>query len=777
MKMRQIKVRALAGGIAAIMAMSGLVPMTAQACDLGYTDNETVVAEISEPEVAAVPETIVAEAEANDYSVSVPEEDAFVSAPIGEPVVSETENEYVEAPEEDDAFVSVPVGTPVVSETENEYVEAPEEEDSFVSISVGTPLVSETENEYVEAPAEDDAFVSAPIGEPVVSETEETAEAVLESYVAETESDEAEPEYKSHVVKTEVLETQLTESKSRRTIIEYLDNGGRVVTNQNVLNGEVVSESSYNTYEIEKERYDEWSAEYEEACRQFQEKLAAEEAARLAEEEDIRNAIAETTESMSMNELLDYYSKLSEGNVDVYARFIPSRYKDENGKVKDEDLETAKSIMYPIFQNMIGGLLRNAPGNEFYGDVIKGFIGGALGFNEPKTDIKEVIEKGNEHLEDELIKGFAKTERDTDNYTTLKAYGATLDELAIYAKMRAEGINSILTNKNYSDIEKQVRIAELIGSSGDWYSGSNQGNIMKSLEAAALVFKGQSNVDSRDIYNVIYEINKNSSLFSGEAMNKSQSKIEKAVNGFIRNCGVVIECLKAHEAIAHLTQEQIDAMDPQTREIYTRIHTDSDTISSKVRAIAGIFLGDKSSINKEEQYGVLDKAAQYYDKNRTTYVDYSNNGAGVKLQDTLKVTIGSDYMSGDRADLNRINATVNSSGLTATDIDRIVTHAKANGMTVTEYLDSVGFNTDNLYGYKYLIRDAYYDAADDLLGFRTGYDYEGIRSYDMNAKDVNQGKAWLAGVFVKKLYGFTVKTEAVGKGNQQVKFVFFQKAN
>jgi len=744
MKMRQIKVRALAGGIAGIIAMSSVVPMTTQACGLGYTDNETVVAEISEPEVAAVPETIVAEAEANDYSVSIPEEDALVSIPVG------------------------------------------------------TPVVSETENEYVEAPEEDDAFVSAPIGEPVVSETEETAEAVLESYVAETESDKEEPEYKSHVVKTEVLETQLTETKSRRTIIEYLDNGGKVITNQNVKDGEVVSESSYNTYEIEKKNYDAWSAEYEEACRKFQEKLAAEEAeraakeaeeaarraakeaeeaARRAEEEDIRNAIAETTKSMSMNELLDYYSKLSEGNVDVYARFIPSRYKDENGKVKDEDLETAKSIMYPIFQNMIGGLLKNAPGNEFYGDAIKGFIGGALGFNESKTDIKEVIEKGNEHLEDELIKGFAKTERDTDNYTTLKAYGATLDKLAVYAKMRAEGINFILTNKNYSDIEKQVRIAELIGSSGDWYSGSNQGNIMKSLEAAALVFKGQSNIDSRDIYNVIYEINKNSSLFSGEAMNKSQSKIEKSVNGFIRNCGVVIECLKAHEAIAHLTQEQIDAMDPQTREIYTRIHTNSDTISSKVRAIAGIFLGDKSSINKEEQYGVLDKAAQYYDKNRTTYVDYGNNGAGVKLQDTLKVTIGSDYMSGDRADLNRINTTVNASGLTAVDIDKIVAHAKANGMTVTEYLDSVGFNTDNLYGYKYLMRDAYYDAADDLLGFRTGYDYEGIRSYYMNAKDVNQRKVWLAGVFVKKLYGATVKTEAVDKGNQEVNFVSFQKAN
>jgi len=663
MKMRQIKVRALAGGIAGIIAMFSVVPMTTQACDLGYTDNETVVTEISEPEVAAVPETIV----------------------------------------------------------------------------------------------------------------------------AETESDKEEPEYKSHVVKTEVLETQLTETKSRRTIIEYLDNGGKVITNQNVKDGEVVSESSYNTYEIEKKNYDAWSAEYEEACRQFQEKLAAEEAeraakeaeeaARLAEEEDIRNAIAETTKSMSMNELLDYYSKLSEGNVDVYARFIPSRYKDENGKVKDEDLETAKSIMYPIFQNMIGGLLKNAPGNEFYGDVIKDFIGGALGFNESKTDIKEVIEKGNEHLEDELIKGFAKTERDTDNYTTLKAYGTTLDKLAVYAKMRAEGINFILTNKNYSDIEKQVRIAELIGSSGDWYSGSNQGNIMKSLEAAALVFKGQSNVDSRDIYNVIYEINKNSSLFSGEAMNKSQSKIEKSVNGFIRNCGVVIECLKAHEAIAHLTQEQIDAMDPQTREIYTRIHTDSDTISSKVRAIAGIFLGDKSSINKEEQYGVLDKAAQYYDKNRTTYVDYGNNGAGVKLQDTLKLTIGSDYMSGDRADLNRINTTVNASGLTAVDIDKIAAHAKANGMTVTEYLDSVGFNTDNLYGYKYLMRDAYYDAADDLLGFRTGYDYEGIRSYYMNAKYVDQRKVWLAGVFVKKLYGATVKTEAVDKGNQEVNFVLFQKAN
>ncbi len=784
MKMRQFKVRALAGGIAAIMAMSGLVPMTAKACDLGYADNETV-SEVSETEYIEAPEN---EAEA----VESAEAEVVIEVEVAEPEAEEATEVEIDEPETDDAaeVVAAEAAEPEAEEAveaeeaEPEAEEAVEVEDESVAVEPETDDAAETVAAEAAEPEAEEAVEAKVVK---VEVTEPKAEEAVEVEVTEPEAETEVPEYKAHVVKTEVLETQLTETKSRRTIIEYLDNGGKVITNQNVKDGEVVSESSYNTYEIEKERYDEWSAEYEEACRQFREKQEAEEAeraakeaeeaARLAEEEDIRNAIAETTESMSMNELLDYYSKLSEGNVDVYARFIPSRYKDENGKVKDEDLETAKSIMYPIFQNMIGGLLRNAPGNEFYGDVIKGFIGGALGFNEPKTDIKEVIEKGNEHLEDELIKGFAKTERDTDNYTTLKAYGATLDELAVYAKMRAEGINSILTNKNYSDIEKQVRIAELIGSSGDWYSGSNQGNIMKSLEAAALVFKGQSNVDSRDIYNVIYEINKNSSLFSGEAMNKSQSKIEKSVNGFIRNCGVVIECLKAHEAIAHLTQEQVDAMDPQTREIYTRIHTDSDTISSKVRAIAGIFLGDKSSINKEEQYGVLDKAAQYYDKNRTTYVDYGNNGAGVKLQDTLKVTIGSDYMSGDRADLNRINATVNSSGLTATDIDRIVTHAKANGMTVTEYLDSVGFNTDSLYGYKYLMRDAYYDAADDLLGFRTGYDYEGIRSYDMNAKDVNQGKAWLAGVFVKKLYGFTVKTEAVGKGNQQVKFVSFQKAN
>ena len=73
--------------------------------------------------------------------------------------------------------------------------------------------------------------------------------------------------------------------------------------------------------------------------------------------------------------------------------------------------------------------------------------------------------------------------------------------------MRANGILEYKTNDAYNDVEKTVLIANLIGASDEWFTGANNGNIMKALKSASEVFKGQTNVDNRDLFNIVYDIN------------------------------------------------------------------------------------------------------------------------------------------------------------------------------------------------------------------------------------------------------------------------------
>ena len=738
--------RLLASALVTVTVMSGMTPCVVYA----QTPDEVIEAEIeAEPEVE--PEV---ELEAEPEVELEAEPEVELEAEPETEFEADLEAELVSEPE----ILGIPV------EEEGDYTDYTGSEPDSEPRIVGVPVGEEPETTQFTD--------NEPDSEPAIAPAEEIAAPAEEIIVPVHE-------YSDDVVKTDIKTIQLTESKAKRIITEYTDNGWRIITTQYLQNGEVVSQSVYNQVEerLEMQEESEQAVQEIEARAQEYREEEARKAQAIRDEETAEQVITDTLNSLNPDELLEIYSAMSEGND---ATFIKQLVIEVNDATSDDYGFTeadARKIITPLFKNLVSGTIKALPGADFYGDAVKGIIFGTLGLEDKKTDIQAVVDKGTDRISKELTEGFAQTQRYIDNYGTLKDYGDRLDEFTDYAAMRSDGIKEY--EKNYSELEKKVRIANLIGSSDEWYTGANNGNIMKALKSATAVFKGQTNVDNRDLFNIVYDINKETSLFSGEAMAKSQGKLEKAVNGFINNCRIVLQCLKAHEEIADFTDEQIASLDSQTRAIYDRIHANKNIIAAKQRELAAIFIGDKSAEEEKDRYGLMDKAGKYYSKSKTTYVNYGSNGEGIALKDTLNITNGRDYIKEDRyTDLNKIDNAVKASGLTAEDIGKIAYHARLHGMTITEYLEAVGFNTENLNGYKYLLSNSYYFDEDTALGlWKVGPDKEGAQIYDMNNKNMMVGKenCPLTTIGVCLEYGIKIKEEVYGNSNQNVAFVTFEK--
>lgn len=826
--MKKIMIRLFTGSFLAVILMVHVPSNAAFAAELEDAIDEQTV-EIVEPE-AFQAESFDAEeiSEAEDEESAWVEEDAYEEEFTIEETPEYDEDIYAE-PEEaeeneiEEIVIEEPqIDVPEEEEAEIENIETEEietEEGVIEEREIEFPETEDADQENVgteEAEIEEPQAETSEIGEVEIEKTKteeaETEEITIEepqTEVPETVAQEAEPikteaqkddisrtesqqtdlteleipvhEYSSQVVGRDINVVRLTEKKTKRIITEYLSNGWRIVTTQYILDGVVVDQTVYNQVderrEIQEENIretQELEKEIAEAKRIEQEKKQAKKDAETAQAV-IEKTIENKMNSLSMDELLEFYEQMARGDSTDFTRQIVREVNaatSDNYKYTEGD---AIKLLKSIYKNFISGSLKALPGGAFYGDAVTGLISGTLGLQPQQTDLEKVIENAKEELHTELTNGFKETQRNIDNLGTLKSYGSRLDEFSAYSKLRAEGIQDYKTNADYSDLEKTVRIANLIGASDEWYTGANNGNIMMSLTTAAEVFKGETNTDSRDLFNIIYDINKETSLFAGEAMAKSQEKINKAVQGFVQNCGVVLECLKAHETIANYTDEQIQSLDSQTRAIYDRIHASKNTIAKKIRELSAVFLGDKNAKDEHDRYGILDKAGQYQGKNKTTYIDYGNNGNGVCLKDTLKESRGRDYIKADEyTDSEKINKAVTDNGLKSQDIHKIAAHAASMGMSIKDYLNASGFNTDNMEGFNFLIANYYYHPEDTLLGFKLGPDNEGIMAYSLGEtrRPVVQCGLTIIGVCME--YGAKIKEEIYGNMNENVCFMNFE---
>lgn len=400
----------------------------------------------------------------------------------------------------------------------------------------------------------------------------------------------------------------------------------------------------------------------------------------------------------------------------------------------------AKQLLKEATGKLTDMVIKKLPGSEFYGGTLKGIIGAIIGDDSEEIDLNDVIAKNKEetkNLEISMKREFEVAKKQNIDVTTLENYGERLDGFASKATIRAKSIQEIKDDEELNDAQKAVQIAELIGNRAEWRTGTDKGDIILAMTSAAQCFKGSSDIDmsSRDLYEAIYEFNTHDSLFSGEAMHKSEGFIQKRVQGFIRNCSIVMECFKAHKEVAKFTDEQVATLDPDTKAIYDRIKSDNKNIVKQIRNVAGILFGRSDSKIDDEKLGMFDAAKAYYSKSKSIYID--KNKQNIALQDKLEARKGRDYQAGDFTNIPVVNGYINSSGLKKEDVENIIKHANEKKMTLVEYLAYAGFDTSNLSDgmiavESYENKPGYWDA---LTNESKAIGYGGIKGYKIDSKN------------------------------------------
>ena len=356
-----------------------------------------------------------------------------------------------------------------------------------------------------------------------------------------------------------------------------------------------------------------------------------------------------------------------------------------------------------------------------------------------KAEFESVLKAQSDAMSKKIDRSVATLIDNNKNSNSTTTYGDRLDAWETSMNLGDSAVENISTNPEYDEVQKLVRYANIIGGENSWNTAKD--SILYKLEQATQVFTGGTMADpeGRDIYDLAYDTTAHESLFAGEVMQKNENYLQVRVERFMTSCNVFLECLKAHKELNELTQEQVDAMDEQTYTLYKNIKSTNHSIDSMVNKVKNIFFGTGKD---KEVYGksIFENAQEYYAKDKTVYI--KNGEANTDLEDKLTVHYGKEYYDKkskdviDRAKHVRDdgNKHVKESGLKADDIKKIGEQAKANNMTVKQYLAYCGFDVSDVQDEGMLVYRGFWERHGISLTAATGR-LDGYKMNDNKSSD------------------------------------------
>lgn len=125
----------------------------------------------------------------------------------------------------------------------------------------------------------------------------------------------------------------------------------------------------------------------------------------------------------------------------------------------------------------------------------------------------------------------------------INGLGKELDILYSQLNIIANSMKTINQSTTYTEKEKLVEIAYLIGNNADWMK---EGNMVFNIMKLAEVLAGNTfiEMENRDIYQIVYDANIPNSMFSGEANDYSTPYIEKVMQTYYYGSGAILSCLE-----------------------------------------------------------------------------------------------------------------------------------------------------------------------------------------------------------------------------------------
>lgn len=687
MKNRMSKVRLLAGGLAAIITMSSMTPYVFAA------EDETIVQAVEETE-ATEDETIVQTVEETEATEETGNQDIEeTKEETNDSYVTEAENAEVDVTEADVESTDL-----TVEETEGEA------DDSTVETSADEAMTQteETENtEDADTKQEENADTDT---------TTENNTVLIEDLVSTIE--------KINPVK--INETLIKEYEENGVFIKsYLRGDNEYVDRLYYPDGSFVEKISSGEYVVHPPRVagqpapepiiipprvkstrvcnvdGTWEETiYDKEVQISQNQYSAEEMSKIIKAENRTLKQLADAESLansdSLEDVLDFFNSL---DTDIDISYVNPDGNTDGAKEKIEmpvDNEVP-TIVRQAFSYAFDKVMSKIPGSSLISGTVKGIVLKAYHMDDKKpSDISQIKTRLEENMV-ETSKLITSATRLQEVVSSISSAGKPLDEFTNNCQTLAETV-SLIVNNNLAGSDNNanmlVSIASLIGTPDNWIiSGSH---IMKDFANAAAIFKAQNGKGSasdpkgRNIYELFYDYNKETSMFSGEAIDKSANQIQSRLQNFAANCDVLLDVLNIQEKVANFTDEEIESLSAENKSAFEKIRANKQTIDNQKKLIANAFLGSKDNSTGVWSNGIIGAVKEYSSKSRNIFIE--------KLADGFKEIQLSSTVSVSNAESVNPKALAARSALTKDQICQLQQHVNATGLTMEEYLERMGFD-------------------------------------------------------------------------------------
>lgn len=396
-------------------------------------------------------------------------------------------------------------------------------------------------------------------------------------------------------------------------------------------------------------------------------------------------------ESASLEEILDFFSNLNKDGTGVIAENADSIDSTEEVK-KEMPSGDIPPIIKKAYSMALDKAIAKMPGGAIIGDTVKNIVLKAMHLDTPQQDPNEAVLKRIDEAQHKTEQLLSSNKRVDIIVNAIGTTGQALDSFTNSCTTLAQEIYNV-RNKNssgkISETSMLVNIAKKIGSPDQWINSGS--HIFSKLSDAAAVLGSTANngtssdPNKRNIYQLFFDYNKESSMFSGEAIDKSAGQLQQRIQDFALNCDVLMEVLNIHEKVANFTDEQIDSLTNEEDKAFCRkVKNNKSEIEDKKHLVTCAFTGDKTSEFEKARYGIIDAVRQYNSQSRTVFFEQTNTGFNEVALSTKVYT--------QKSEKTNMTTLKSHSGLSVDQLYKLQKHVNGMGITMEEYLDQVGFD-------------------------------------------------------------------------------------
>ena len=339
-----------------------------------------------------------------------------------------------------------------------------------------------------------------------------------------------------------------------------------------------------------------------------------------------------------------------------------------------------------------GGLLKSVVGKLFDKFMTKKPEEQQMTINELNKSIQEYKSQ----LEAAMGKNTKQIENDILCVSEVQSFYNEFTKFMSMVEDYADSIDDI-SRSNISEEAKTLKVAKLIGNAEDWTNSAS--SVFMTYNTSRNLLQKCGLLSEHDIFTAIYDYYAGRSMFSGEAKMQAQRAVEYIRSQYIYAYSILTECLTAQLEVLNTEDTSVFPQNEYTRfssnvedityrmdrllsDIFGTMEGDAIIEDGEIVGYTNVTLTDNTSIE-----GSYDKFTKIYD---FTFINKQTlDKGGKKLSPNMLIKVWSDGYDG--RDIESLTA---NAGLSEQDFKDLVKHAQEKGLSLFDYLETVGFKFD-----------------------------------------------------------------------------------